>query len=378
MHTIDNRSLGADGTKVFDANGDGRLDIVCGWEQGNITRVYLQPAALDQPWPFVELPSPEVEDALLADLDGDGATDVVTFSEGDHRRITIHWAPSSADAYLQADAWTHADIACTLGLTQWMFGQAMDVDGTYGLDLVVGAKNEGALLGWLEAPANPRDMSAWRLHPISPVGWIMSIELMDMDGDGQTDLLISDRKGPGRGVKWYRHPGKEAAARGEAWTEQLIGLTQGNPMFLGASQEGGRWHIWVPNHRDSLLQFRQRNAAATDWATASWPFPEGSGRIGKSAALGDLNQDGYLDVITTYEGAAHLQGVMASLGNEQGSFQRHVPVSGLEGIKYDFARLIDMDADGDLDVLTSEENDNARGGQGGLGVVWYENPQGRP
>jgi hypothetical protein len=32
------------------------------------------------------------------------------------------------------------------------------------------------------------------------------------------------------------------------------------------------------------------------------------------------------------------------------------------------------DADGDLDIINSEENDNARDGKPGLGVVWYENP----
>ena len=38
-----------------------------------------------------------------------------------------------------------------------------------------------------------------------------------------------------------------------------------------------------------------------------------------------------------------------------------------EGIKFDLIQLIDLDGDGDLDVLTCEERDN-------LGVIWYENP----
>jgi hypothetical protein len=33
-----------------------------------------------------------------------------------------------------------------------------------------------------------------------------------------------------------------------------------------------------------------------------------------------------------------------------------------------------LDGDGDLDVITTEEHDNAKGGNGGLGVIWYENP----
>ncbi|MCH5376211.1 MAG: hypothetical protein JJ992_19750, partial [Planctomycetes bacterium] len=42
-------------------------------------------------------------------------------------------------------------------------------------------------------------------------------------------------------------------------------------------------------------------------------------------------------------------------------------ISGPEGVKFDRLELLDLDADGDLDVLTCEERDN-------LGVVWYENP----
>jgi hypothetical protein len=36
--------------------------------------------------------------------------------------------------------------------------------------------------------------------------------------------------------------------------------------------------------------------------------------------------------------------------------------------------LLDVDADGDLDILKTEENDNAAGSNPGLGLVWYENP----
>ena len=47
-------------------------------------------------------------------------------------------------------------------------------------------------------------------------------------------------------------------------------------------------------------------------------------------------------------------------------------ISGAPGIKFDLIELLDLDADGDLDVLTSEE----REGGSGLGVLWYENPPG--
>jgi hypothetical protein len=45
-------------------------------------------------------------------------------------------------------------------------------------------------------------------------------------------------------------------------------------------------------------------------------------------------------------------------------------LSGLKGRKFDLVTLIDLDGDGDLDVLTNDENEEGDG----LGVVWYENP----
>ena len=42
------------------------------------------------------------------------------------------------------------------------------------------------------------------------------------------------------------------------------------------------------------------------------------------------------------------------------------------GSKFDRMELLDLDADGDLDVITCEEN--AGPDSRGLGLVWFENP----
>src|SRR5688572_6953436 len=84
-HTIDHTSNGAAGVRLADANRDGRMDLVTGWEQGGTIRLYLNPGPekVKAIWPAVvvgNVPSPE--DAVLADLDGDGAMDAISSCEG--------------------------------------------------------------------------------------------------------------------------------------------------------------------------------------------------------------------------------------------------------------------------------------------------------
>ena len=75
-HTIDASSRGADGVKLGDFNGDGRPDLVTGWEEGGVVRAYAHPGPerVRLPWPQVTLgTAPNVEEAIFADLGGDSA-----------------------------------------------------------------------------------------------------------------------------------------------------------------------------------------------------------------------------------------------------------------------------------------------------------------
>src|SRR5688500_14363007 len=107
-HTIDDSCRGADGVRLADANGDGLPDIATGWEEGGTVRVYLHPgrARVKERWPAVTVGAVgSPEDAVLADLDGDGAVDVVSCCEGKVRSVFVHWAPADRARYRDAAAW---------------------------------------------------------------------------------------------------------------------------------------------------------------------------------------------------------------------------------------------------------------------------------
>jgi hypothetical protein len=80
--------------------------------------------------------------------------------------------------------------------------------------------------------------------------------------------------------------------------------------------------------------------------------------------------DGKPDLVVTCEGAKGKKSGVAWLSSHDSP---HGPrwvshdIGGPAGVKYDLCPLSDLDGDGDLDVLTTEESDN-------LGVIWYENP----
>jgi hypothetical protein len=376
LRVIDGSSRGADGVRLADVNGDRLPDIATGWEQGGVTRVYLHPGhdRARGSWPAVTAgKSTDVEDAVLADLDGDGAWDVVSCCEGRTRSVVVHWAPASDKAYLDPAGWKSAALPAAQG-RMWMYCVPRQVDGRLGPDLIAGAKGEGAVIGWFEAPVDPRDLDGWKWHAVSPAGWIMSLEPIDMDGDGDEDILVTDRKGPLRGCRWLENPGPGEAQK-QPWANHWVGGRDRENMFLTLADLDGdrKAEIIVPVKPQVLLCLKRGPRVADPWRETEIPMPANTGSA-KGIACGDLDGDGRADLVFSCEGASGgLSGVMwlRQSGDASQPSWTAREMSGPAGIKFDRIELADLDGDGDLDVLTCEEQENKTG----LGVFWYENPR---
>jgi hypothetical protein len=297
------------------------------------------------------------EDAVLVDVDADGAVDVVSSCEGGTRAVHIHWAPARAEDYLDQSLWQTAEMP-NVPRVQWMFAAPADIDGKNGIDIIVGAKNDGAPLGWLESPATPRDLATWAWHPLCAVGWIMSIIPRDMDDDGDVDILASDRRGPSRGVFWLEHPGQADAAG--VWKRHELFGADAEVMFMDRVDWSGVWEMACATADKGIIAKSMVDSNPRDF---SWPARGGTG---KSVALGDLDNDGQLDLVVSAEHAEDAYGVQWTPLSAKSGQLTWQPVSTLQGVKYDAVRLLDIDRDGDLDAVTCEENEN-------LGVIWYEN-----
>ncbi|MGY8769976.1 MAG: FG-GAP repeat domain-containing protein [Pirellulales bacterium] len=369
-HTIDSSDKtagkrGADGVRLADVNGDRLLDITTGWEEGGAVAVYLNPgpAKVKNAWPSVTVGSVRgVEDAVFADLDADGAVDVISCAEGKVNNVFVHWAPKSKDNYLEADAWKTEVFPTTDG-RRWMFALPMDMNLDGKIDIVIGSKNDNAIVAWLENPPNSRDTSSWNLHKLCDANWIMSLRATDVDKDGDKDIVLSDRYGKEPGIYWLQNPGKQ----GDKWKRQLIGGKGKQVMFLGLGDISGKdaENVFCPTITGELIYCVRSKSG--EWTETIMPLPFGL-TFGKAVAISDINLDGRPDIITTSESQREADDMIAVAWQENlpTGWKDHA-ISDEKGRKFDRIEMLDMDGDGDLDLLTCEEVDD-------LGVFWYENP----
>ncbi len=196
-----------------------------------------------------------------------------------------------------------------------------------------------------------------------------------MDGDGDRDILTSDRKGPMRGCRWLENPGPGDPQK-NPWTNHFIGCRDKEVLFLTVADidEDGFQDVLVAarsSKRSQVVILRRLDSAGDAWKEYVIPYPQQTG-LAKAVVVGDIDLDGNKDIVFSCESAnAPKSGVMWLSYNKEpfdGDWRAH-DISGPKGIKYDRMEMLDIDHDGDLDIITCEERENKKG----LGLFWYEN-----
>jgi len=378
---------GADGIRLADMDGDGLPDAAVGFEEEGVTRLYFNPGPerAKAPWPMLTLgPTPGVEDASIADIDGDGHRDLISLTEGRDRAVHLFFAPAEPHGNA-ASAWRHVMLGDRVRVPRmaYMFAQAVDLDGDGRVEIVAGGKND-ATLGILYADGDRRNPANWRFQALRAIGWTMSILAEDMDGDGDVDILFSDRKPLSdgtdlRGIHWLENPGTEGLRDGAAWRSHTVGMRGEETMFLAvADVDGDGYRDVVAAGKDSsapsVFFGLDRRGRAYRRMTPD-AAPSAAFGTGKAVTAADFDGDGRLELAISAEsadGAKAGVAIWSTAGDPRNPASWSLRgISGEAGIKFDLLVAYDLDADGDLDILSTEESE----GGTGLGVVWYENPR---
>jgi hypothetical protein len=395
MWSIDASGNGADGVHTGDINRDGLVDVVSGWEQSGDLMLYLNPgpdAVRDTAaWPRIDISGgvtiEGIEDAAFADLDLDGFDDAVLSSiEGDTQSLGIHWlAGKNLDA--PAD-WRGFNLAPDKH-AGYMKARAAQIDGVGSADIVAGTRTlDESVAGifWFKAPegASPGIAGQWKRFYVGEVNVkTVTLVIKDEDADGLSDIVFAGRQGVG----WFRNPGPEALGESPAtavWERITITARGSEFTFCDHIVDGMEDMIVAASHDSGMVAKWLKRLDATGRHWAEYPITSDQLRTGRSSflkfvikgvACGYVDGDDEIDVVFTGSGHGHGVFMMTprtdTFSGLTWDLINLTPYAGY--MKYDNLRLVYMDADGDLDILTTEE------GWGfftpGEGVLWLENPR---
>jgi hypothetical protein len=234
-----------------------------------------------------------------------------------------------------------------------------DLDGDGDLDAVVANANVGPETVWLNDGAG-----TFSPHPTMPsfgAGWSEWVALGDLDGDGDLDAIVSNNLGEAETV-WVNDGSGSFTAHP---TTPAFGAGTSRAVALGDLNDDGFLDAVVANNIG-----QPETVWLNDGAGNFTPHPTtpsfGAGRS-QDIGLGDLDEDGDLDAVVTND---FDEAETVWLNDGAGNFSPHPDTPAFGADTSLGVALGDLDADGDLDAIVANEGGQAE-------TVWINDGTGR-
>ncbi|MBN1290366.1 MAG: VCBS repeat-containing protein [Candidatus Latescibacteria bacterium] len=177
-------------------------------------------------WPTIRIAADATEEGIgVGDIDGDGDIDVAAGSgekKGDG--MTVSWWENPGDG--SAD-WKIYIVGETIRFADRF--EIADLNGDGLADVIVTEERwpepEDAHVFWFEQQYNVNKRT-WVRHTISTQNTSNNLDIADMDGDGDIDIITAEHRGSKKLQIWENND------RGNTWTEHVLSVGKEN--HLGA------------------------------------------------------------------------------------------------------------------------------------------------
>ncbi|HEX2210199.1 MAG TPA: CRTAC1 family protein [Longimicrobium sp.] len=341
---------GAAGMAWTDVDGDGRVDVAISGRDSFPSRVFRNVGGRFEPVPLPANRERNANSAAWGDLDGDGDPDLVLGQDS-----LAAYETRLEEGTIRLRPFADAGVLTTPEHPRGGFeAVAMgDLDGDGDLDLVAGAYGRAGSFvlqndGSAKFTLVPRDLFPFQ-------SWMGGAQLADLDGDGRADVLLTGAPVPGFRVGSFLYWNE-----GADWTADRRTAFAGQAGALGASagdvDGDGDLDLFVAGWRQKTPGALYLNQGGRRFARAPVALPP---RV-IGSAFADLDGDGHLDLVVA-TGYTDVGGIGVWLGDGAGGL-RSADVPGLTDVpgRYTGLAVVDVDADGRLDVAAASRTDPVR------------------
>ncbi len=303
----------------------------------------------------------------VGDVDGDGDLDFVTANNGSGT-ASVRLNNGTGNFTVPA---TTPEVPAAGNARRLTLG---DVDGDGDLDLLVA--NFGSNTVSVRLNDGTGGFAAPVTNPNPSVGaGPFDLAMGDVDGDGDLDLVTANRNGNSASVRLNDGTGNFTAPA--TTPEVSVGI---NPLgvALGDVDGDGDLDLLTANSGANNVSVRLNDGTGSFAPPATTPQVPG-GTLPRSLALGDVDGDGDLDFVTANNGNASAS---VRLNDGTGSFAAPAanPETSVDALPESII-LGDVDGDGDLDFISSgsvvsmRRNDGTGAFSGSVNVATGTSPR---